>query len=66
MGSGLESCMGHPRGTIQDLTPSIDWTGRAWWSYGHRNPQGLARHPVTGELYEAQTRGARGRWASCP
>ena len=24
------------------------------WSYGHRNPQGLARHPVTGELWEAE------------
>ena len=24
------------------------------WSYGHRNPQGLAWHPITGELYEAE------------
>lgn len=22
------------------------------WSLGHRNPQGLARHPVTGEMWE--------------
>ena len=29
------------------------------WSYGHRNPQGLARHPVTGELYAAE-HGPRG------
>jgi glucose/arabinose dehydrogenase len=29
------------------------------WSYGHRNPQGLARHPVTGELWEAE-HGPRG------
>ena len=29
------------------------------WSYGHRNPQGLARHPVTGELYDAE-HGPRG------
>lgn len=24
------------------------------WSYGHRNPQSLAIHPVTGELWEAE------------
>jgi glucose/arabinose dehydrogenase len=24
------------------------------WSYGHRNPQGLARHPATGELWSAE------------
>ena len=24
------------------------------YSYGHRNPQGLAIHPVTGELWEAE------------
>ena len=29
------------------------------WSYGHRNPQGLAQHPVTGELYDAE-HGPRG------
>jgi glucose/arabinose dehydrogenase len=29
------------------------------WSYGHRNPQGLARHPVTGELWDAE-HGPRG------
>lgn len=29
------------------------------WSYGHRNPQGLARHPVTGELWETE-HGPRG------
>lgn len=29
------------------------------WSYGHRNPQGLARHPVTGDLYDAE-HGPRG------
>lgn len=29
------------------------------WSYGHRNPQGLARHPVTGKLWEAEM-GPRG------
>ena len=30
-----------------DIEPSI-------WSYGHRNPQSLALHPVTGELWEAE------------
>ena len=29
------------------------------WSYGHRNPQGLALHPVSGELYDAE-HGPRG------
>ena len=29
------------------------------WTYGNRNPQGLARHPVTGELWEAE-HGPRG------
>ncbi len=24
------------------------------WTYGHRNPQGLARHPATGEIWEAE------------
>lgn len=24
------------------------------WSYGHRNPQGLVRHPLTGELWESE------------
>ena len=24
------------------------------WSYGHRNPQGLALHPTTGEIYESE------------
>ena len=29
------------------------------WSYGHRNPQGLTRHPETGEIWEAEM-GPRG------
>jgi aldose sugar dehydrogenase len=29
------------------------------WCYGNRNPQGLARHPVTGDLWEAE-HGPRG------
>ncbi len=35
-----------------DALPSI-------WTYGHRNPQGLDRHPVTGELWETE-HGPRG------
>ncbi|MBL9188432.1 MAG: PQQ-dependent sugar dehydrogenase [Opitutaceae bacterium] len=29
------------------------------WSYGHRNPQGLAIHPVTGQIFDAE-HGPRG------
>lgn len=29
------------------------------WSFGHRNPQGLAKHPVTGKLYDVE-HGPRG------
>ena len=29
------------------------------WSYGHRNPQGLAQHPTTGALYDVE-HGPRG------
>ena len=29
------------------------------WSYGHRNPQGLAIHPVTGQVFDAE-HGPRG------
>jgi glucose/arabinose dehydrogenase len=32
---------------------------RSIWTYGNRNPQGLARHPVTGELWETE-HGPRG------
>lgn len=32
---------------------------RSIWSYGHRNPQGLAFHPVTGALYDVE-HGPRG------
>jgi glucose/arabinose dehydrogenase len=32
---------------------------RSVWSYGHRNPQGLAFHPVTGDLYDVE-HGPRG------
>ena len=29
------------------------------WSYGHRNPQGMDKHPVTGQLWESE-HGPRG------
>ena len=29
-------------------------SGSPVWSYGHRNPQGIAWHPVTQELYETE------------
>jgi len=37
---------------LSNALPSI-------WSFGHRNPQGLDRHPVTGELWETE-HGPRG------
>ncbi len=37
---------------VPNAIPSI-------WSYGHRNPQGLAQHPVDGSLWEAE-HGPRG------
>jgi glucose/arabinose dehydrogenase len=37
---------------VSNSLPSI-------WSYGHRNPQGLVRHPATGELWETE-HGPRG------
>jgi len=38
---------GNPFANTPDAMPEI-------WSYGHRNPQSLAFHPVTGELWEAE------------
>lgn len=34
--------------------PSDNPFGTAVWSYGHRNPQGIAWHPDTGELYASE------------
>ena len=42
----------NPFVNTKDAIPSI-------WSYGHRNPQGLARHPVSGDLYDVE-HGPRG------
>ena len=43
---------GNPFAKTPGALPSI-------WSYGHRNPQGLALHPKTGELWETE-HGPRG------
>jgi glucose/arabinose dehydrogenase len=51
----------HEDGRVPDDNPFVD-TAEALpeiWSYGHRNPQGLARHPQTGELW-AHEHGPRG------
>lgn len=41
-------------GSIPDNNPFVNARGMLpeIWSYGHRNPQGLAIHPKTGELWE--------------
>lgn len=48
-------------GTIPDDNPFVSKPGAkpAIWSYGHRNPQGLAVHPETGEIWEHE-HGPRG------
>jgi glucose/arabinose dehydrogenase len=38
-------------GSVPDDNP---FAGSAVWSLGHRNPQGIAWHPVTGELYATE------------
>lgn len=44
----------HDDGSIPDDNPFVGQNGAMpeIWSYGHRNPQGLAIHPVTGDLWE--------------
>lgn len=41
----------HPDGSIPDDNPI---KGSPVYSYGHRNPQGLAWHPVTGDLFSSE------------
>jgi glucose/arabinose dehydrogenase len=45
-----------PDGTIPADNPFVGRAGARGeiWSYGHRNPQGLAFHPVTGKLWEQE------------
>lgn len=48
-------------GRLPDDNPFVGRAGAlpTIWSYGHRNPQGLAQHPVSGALYDAE-HGPRG------
>ncbi len=43
-------------GTVPKDNPFVGRAGaiETIWTYGHRNPQGLAFHPVTGKLWEAE------------
>ncbi|MCZ6674617.1 MAG: PQQ-dependent sugar dehydrogenase [Verrucomicrobia bacterium] len=48
-------------GRVPEGNPFYNEPGayKSIWSYGHRNPQGLDLHPVTGELWETE-HGPRG------
>ena len=43
-------------GTVPDDNPFVGVDGALpeIWSYGHRSPQGLAIHPITGDLWESE------------
>lgn len=43
----------HDDGRVPSDNPFVDRAGALpeIWSYGHRNPQGLAIHPVTGDIW---------------
>jgi glucose/arabinose dehydrogenase len=43
-------------GSVPRDNPFVKRTGAqgSIWSYGHRNPQGFAFHPVTGKMWEAE------------
>jgi len=51
----------HDDGRVPEDNPFVKTAGAlpTIWSYGHRNPQGLARSPLSGELYDAE-HGPRG------
>jgi len=51
----------HDDGNIPEDNPFVDKSGakKAIFSYGHRNPQGLALHPKSGKLWEHE-HGPRG------
>lgn len=51
----------HPDGSVPRDNPFVGRAGARpeIWSYGHRNPQGMAANPRTGELWEHE-HGARG------
>jgi aldose sugar dehydrogenase len=46
----------NPDGSVPKDNPFVGQEGKLpeIWSYGHRNPQGVAIHPVTGKLWEAE------------
>lgn len=48
-------------GTVPDDNPFVNTPGArpSIWSYGHRNPQGLAVHPATGDIWSHE-HGPRG------
>lgn len=48
-------------GRVPDDNPFVGQAGAfpTIWSYGHRNPQGLAKDPTSGQLYDAE-HGPRG------
>ncbi len=67
---GDEQDLSHPNGKVHRVNedgsipkdnPFVNRPGaiQSIWTYGHRNPQGLAFHPETGELWEAE-HGPRG------
>jgi len=51
----------HDDGSIPADNPFLDQADAepSIWSYGHRNPQGLIKHPVTGEIWSVE-HGPRG------
>lgn len=51
----------HDDGRVPQDNPFVDVRGALpeIWSYGHRNPQGMDKHPVTGQLWESE-HGPRG------
>lgn len=51
----------HPDGTVPSDNPFVEQAGARpeTWSYGHRNPQGMALNPWTDELWEHE-HGPRG------
>ena len=51
----------HDDGRVPEDNPFVDVNGALpeIWSYGHRNPQGMDKHPLTGQLWESE-HGPRG------
>lgn len=51
----------HDDGRVPQDNPFLTTPGAlpSIWSYGHRNPQGLVRHPLTGDLWDTE-HGPRG------